>query len=66
MRTVTYWLVVAALVAFTVASFRLMIVHGTSGLGVLGLIGTLVSVAVFMAYSLSMRDRDKSSPPIAR
>ena len=66
MRTATYWLVVMALLAFAVGSFRLMILHGTSGLGVLGLVGTLVSVAVFMAYSLSMRDRDNSSPPIAR
>ena len=66
MRTAAYWLVVAALVAFTVASFRLMVVHGLSGTGMLGLVGTLVAFAVFMAYTLSMRDRDRSSPPIAR
>lgn len=66
MRTATYWLVVIALVAFTVVSFRLMVIYGLSGLGLLGLIGTLISVAVFLSYSLSMRNRDRSSPPIAR
>lgn len=66
MRTVTYWLVVAALLALTIGAFRLTATHGLSALGVIGLVGGLVSVAVLISYAMSMRDRDRSSPPIAR
>lgn len=66
MRTVTYWLVVAVLLALTVGAFRLVVTHGLSALGVVGFVGMLVCLAVLLSYAISMRDRDRSSPPIAR
>ena len=64
MQKLTYWLVVLALVALTVAALGFTATHAWTGAGVIGLFVSLVAFAVLLSYSLSMRGR--RSHPIAR
>ncbi len=61
-----YWLVVAVLAAITFVAFRYTVLHGRTAGGMIGLAATLVSFAVLLSFGLSMRNRDRRSPPIAR
>jgi hypothetical protein len=61
-----YWLFAALLAVLTIVAFRFTVIHGMTGKGMAGLFVTLVLFAVFLAFTLSMRDRDRRSPPIAR
>ena len=63
---VSYWLFAAALAVLTIGAFRYTVMNGWTAKGMVGLAITLVSFAVFLAFTLSMRDRDRRSPPIAR
>jgi hypothetical protein len=62
----TYWLTVLALTAFTIVAFRFAAMNGWTAAGMYWLFATLVSFAVLLSFALSMRDRDRRSPPIAR
>lgn len=61
-----YWVFAAILVVLTIAAFRFTVMHGWTAKGMGGLAATLVSFAVLLAFALSIRDRDRRSPPIAR
>lgn len=61
-----YWMFAVALAVLTIAAFRYSVVQGWTAKGIVGLAVTLVSFAVLLAFTLSMRDRDRRSPPIAR
>lgn len=65
-RKLEYWFVVLLLAALTVASFSYTMSHWGAAAGLYGLFFTLLVFAVFLAFALSMRDRDRRSPPIAR
>ena len=66
MRKLSYWLGVAVLTALTILGFRHTVMHGWTASGMVGLAVTLVCFAVLLSFALSMRDRDRRSPPIAR
>ncbi len=61
-----YWLFVAAMALVTIAAFRYTAMNGWTAKGMVGLAVTLVSFAVLLAFALSMGNRDRRSPPIAR
>ena len=61
-----YWLFTLFLAAVTVVAFRFMAINGWTVKGMIGLAVTLVSFAVLLAFALTMHDRDRRSPPIAR
>jgi hypothetical protein len=61
-----YWLTVLLLALMTFVSFRFTVMHGWTALGVFGLVATLVCFALLLSFGLSMRGRDRRSPPIAR
>ena len=61
-----YWVGVLLLAAMTIASFRLVVLNGWTATGMFALFATLFFFAVFLSFTLSMRDRDRRSPPIAR
>lgn len=66
MNKLTYWAWSAALAVLTLLSFRFTVMHGWTAAGMVGLALTLVFFAVFLSYTLSMRGRERRSPPIAR
>lgn len=61
-----YWLAVIVLAGLTIASFRFTVMQGWTAAGTYGLFFTLFLFAVLLGFSISMRDRDRRSRPIAR
>jgi hypothetical protein len=57
-----YWFVVAVLAALAVGCLLLVGSNGWSALGILGLVGGLVCVAVLLSYAGSMRPRRTPGP----
>ncbi|MEY2425606.1 MAG: hypothetical protein QOI61_1178 [Actinomycetota bacterium] len=66
MAKLGYWFVVALLAVVTLLAFRFTYMHGWTAKGMVGLAFTLAFFATFLAFALSMRDRERRSPPIAR
>lgn len=66
MQKLGYWLFAIALAAVTVLAFRVTVTYGWTAKGMVGLAVALVSFAVLLSFTLSMRDRGRRSPPIAR
>ena len=48
-----YWAVVALLVVAMLGSFSLVVANGLSGVGMIGMVTTLVFAAVLLSYGLS-------------
>ena len=65
-KTFRYWLIVVLLAAVTVVLFRFTVAHGWTVIGILGLAATLVAFALVLSFGLSMRDRARGGPPVAR
>jgi hypothetical protein len=61
-----YWLMVILLALMTFVAFRFCVMHGWTALGMVGFVGGLVCFALLLSFGLSMRDRDRRGPPIAR
>ena len=66
MYKLSYWMFALAMAILTIAAFRFTVMNGWTAKGMVGLAVTLVAFAVFLSFTLSMRDRDRRSPPIAR
>jgi hypothetical protein len=65
-KTLGYWLMVFVLAATTFFAFRVGVGHGWTAIGMFGLVVALVCFALLLAFGLSMRDRGRRGPPIAR
>jgi hypothetical protein len=57
---------VFALAATTFFAFRVSVAHGWTAVGMFGLVVAFVCFALLLSFGLSMRDRGRRSPPIAR
>jgi hypothetical protein len=65
-KTLGYWVMLGLLALMTLVSFRFFLMQGWTGLGMVGFSGALICFALLLAFGLSMRDRGRRGPPIAR
>lgn len=66
MKKLGYWLMVVLLALMTFVSFQFFVMNGWTAKGMFGLAATLVCFALLLSFGLSMRDRGRNGPPIAR